>query len=67
MDAETEYRVHGPPDRYQLTVVPVRGNGYPVSQRLKRLLKFALRSCGLRSEGLVKLPAPSQGLKPGGG
>lgn len=56
MDEETEYRIKGPQPRYQLTLAPVAGNGYPVTQRLKRLLKFALRACGLRNEGLIELP-----------
>jgi hypothetical protein len=45
--------VNGP--RYRLTIEPARSN-VPVPQRLRALLKYALRACNLRCLAVEELP-----------
>jgi len=43
--------------RYTITVAPLAGDSRPADVRLKQLLKFALRSCGLRCVAVNEKPA----------
>ena len=45
-----------PPD-IRLTLRPLTGAWVPVAVRLRRLLKFALRVCGLRCLSVEEIPA----------
>lgn len=55
---------HGLSPRYRLTFRPVGPSPVPPALRLKRLLKLALRSLGLRCERLEVLPRDDADSEP---
>lgn len=57
-----------PPRHYRITfhaLTTRQWEGQPVAQRLRRLLKLALRACGLRNvSGIEELPCPDSVTPP---